>query len=132
MSWLVLRRVYNTYTDASNYERASLRWDSNLFKIETQSNGTGSGRGIAISSTNAGISINSNVNGAIDIFSSYTNRGRITLNGGSSGTQVSIQGLNCGSITLGDGVWDNPNSITQGDTLLGSSGTDVHYDMTPT
>jgi len=125
-------RVYNTYTDASNYERASLKWDSNVFRIESESDGTGSGRGIAISSTGAGISINTNVTGAVDIFSSYTNRGRITLNGGSSGTQVSIQGIGCGSITLGDGVWDNPNAVTQGDTLLGSSGTDVNYSMTPT
>jgi hypothetical protein len=41
-------RIYNTYTDASNYERASLKWDSNLFKIGTESLGTGTARDVAI------------------------------------------------------------------------------------
>jgi hypothetical protein len=40
--------IYNTYTDASNYERASLKWDSNLFKIGTESLGTGTARDVAI------------------------------------------------------------------------------------
>jgi len=34
-------RVYNTYTDASNYERGRLEWASNTFRIGTQAAGTG-------------------------------------------------------------------------------------------
>lgn len=37
-------RIYNTYTDASNYERAALGWSSNVFEIGTENAGTGSAR----------------------------------------------------------------------------------------
>lgn len=37
-------RIYNTYTDASNYERAGLRWNSNVFEIGTFAAGTGTVR----------------------------------------------------------------------------------------
>ncbi len=36
--------VYNTYTDASNYERAYLSWGSNIFDIGVQAAGTGTVR----------------------------------------------------------------------------------------
>ena len=34
-------RIYNTYTDASNYERGFLRWTSNVLQIGTEKGGTG-------------------------------------------------------------------------------------------
>lgn len=37
-------RVYNTYTDASNYERAFFRWNTNIFEIGTDAAGTGTQR----------------------------------------------------------------------------------------
>jgi hypothetical protein len=37
-------RVYNTYTDASNYERASLTWSSNVCYLKPENLGTGSAR----------------------------------------------------------------------------------------
>lgn len=37
-------RVYNTYTDASNYERATLTWSSNVAYFRNQNAGTGSAR----------------------------------------------------------------------------------------
>lgn len=37
-------RVYNTFTDASNYERASLIWSSNVFYLKAENAGTGSAR----------------------------------------------------------------------------------------
>ncbi len=39
-------RIYNTFTDSSNYERGILRWSSNNFDIGTQDAGTGSPRQI--------------------------------------------------------------------------------------
>lgn len=36
--------VSNTFTDASNYERGVLKWDSNILKFGTESAGTGSDR----------------------------------------------------------------------------------------
>lgn len=39
-------RVYNTYTDASNYERLGLYWSSNVLRLETEKAGTGSNRAL--------------------------------------------------------------------------------------
>lgn len=41
--------VYNTYTDASNYERGLVGWSGGSFKLATQSAGTGSARGFQFS-----------------------------------------------------------------------------------
>jgi len=41
-------RLYNTYTDASNYERAYLRWASNVLEIGTEGAGTGSEKPVRI------------------------------------------------------------------------------------
>ena len=42
-------RVYNTYTDASNYERGTIKWSSNIFEIGVEYAGTGTQRGTRIS-----------------------------------------------------------------------------------
>lgn len=39
-------RVYNTYTDASNYERGNIEWNSNTFRIGPSNAGTGSMRNL--------------------------------------------------------------------------------------
>lgn len=39
-------RLYNTYTDASNYERGFVRWGSNILDIGTEAAGTGTGRSL--------------------------------------------------------------------------------------
>ncbi len=44
-------RVYNTFTDASNYERGFMRWSSNVFQIGTEAGGTGSNRSVSIVSS---------------------------------------------------------------------------------
>ena len=43
--------ICNTCTDASNYERARLRWAGNEFQIWTDAAGTGSARGMALIAT---------------------------------------------------------------------------------
>jgi hypothetical protein len=40
-------RIYNTFTDASNYERGKIQWDSNVLKIGTEKAGTGTARDLA-------------------------------------------------------------------------------------
>jgi hypothetical protein len=35
-------RIYNTYTDASNYERGFMRWNSDVLEIGAEADGTGS------------------------------------------------------------------------------------------
>jgi hypothetical protein len=40
-------RVYNTYTSATVYERATLRWTNNVLNIGTENGGTGTARALA-------------------------------------------------------------------------------------
>jgi hypothetical protein len=49
-------RVYNTYTDASNYERATFSWSSNQLNIGVDYSGSGVARKVAI--VGAGIDFN--------------------------------------------------------------------------
>lgn len=44
-------RIYNTYTDASNYERGDVGWSGNVFEIGTVNAGTGSNRSVRLKST---------------------------------------------------------------------------------
>lgn len=46
-------RVYNTYTDASNYERGNIFWNSNAFEITTTAAGTGTGRALILRGSNS-------------------------------------------------------------------------------
>lgn len=62
-------RVYNTWTDASNYERLGTVWSGNTILILTQSAGTGSARGMALGTT-----------GAADLNLRTTNTDRWTIN----------------------------------------------------
>jgi len=41
-------RIYNTYTDASNYERAKIAWSSNVLQIGTEKLGTGAARALEL------------------------------------------------------------------------------------
>jgi hypothetical protein len=40
--------IYNTYTDASNYERGFIKWSGNVLEIGTEKAGTGIARNVAI------------------------------------------------------------------------------------
>jgi hypothetical protein len=56
-------RVYNTFTDASNYERARIAWVSNQLTIGTESAGTGSvNRTLAINAQNGSIAFTAGFN----------------------------------------------------------------------
>lgn len=43
--------IYNTYTDASNYERGFMKWNSNEFRIGAESGGTGTNRPVILEAT---------------------------------------------------------------------------------
>lgn len=48
-------RLYNTYTDASNYERGFMQWTANFFEVGTVGAGTGSSaRSVRVTTTGAG------------------------------------------------------------------------------
>ena len=55
--------VYNTYTDASNYERGSLYWTGNSLYLATQNDGTGSVRDIRIAPSGGDVLITGTLKG---------------------------------------------------------------------
>jgi len=55
--------LYNTYTDASNYERGFLKWDANVFTIGTEAAGTGTARNIELDA--ALVTVNGDIDTAL-------------------------------------------------------------------
>jgi len=52
-------RIYGTYTDATNYERAMVGWNSTTFEVGTEKSGTGASRNLRLKAT-ADLSFNTN------------------------------------------------------------------------
>lgn len=75
-------RIYNTFTDASNYERANIGWNANVFSITTGAAGTGTSRNISI--TNA-VGFGVNIGGANQFIGSITFASDNTYDIGASG-----------------------------------------------
>jgi hypothetical protein len=48
-------RLYNTYTDANNYERGYLQWNSNVLELGTEGLGTGTARPVRITAATLNI-----------------------------------------------------------------------------
>jgi hypothetical protein len=65
-------RVYNTYTDASNYERAIFSWNSNRLEISTSQGGSGVSRKIDFGTNGAT---------AITFFTNTVNRWAVAADG---------------------------------------------------
>ncbi len=61
-------RVYNTYTDASNYERGFFQWNTNVLEIGTEAGGTGSNRSLTITSATSSIGINGPDNTSVNLY----------------------------------------------------------------
>lgn len=53
-------RVYNTFTDASNYERGHLSWSSNIFEVGTVSAGTGVSRNLRLNGSGTIVDVTTN------------------------------------------------------------------------
>ena len=52
-------RLYNTYTDASNFERVSLSWSGNTAKLAAEAGGTGTARDLVVKAAAYQLSANS-------------------------------------------------------------------------
>lgn len=51
-------RVYNTFTDASNYERGFMRWNANVCEIGNESAGSGSARVLKLVTSSGSLQLN--------------------------------------------------------------------------
>lgn len=106
-------RVYNTYTDASNYERAKIAWDTNVLKIGTEKAGTGTARALELQTDGTTRltlnATNGQIVGAVFIATAYLVTPASALGGnggvyfgtaGSNGSQVQSTGV--GVIAVGN------------------------------
>jgi hypothetical protein len=101
-----IHRIYNTFTDASNYERGVTQWASNVFQIGTEAGGTGTLRNTQLiggqflvpdgsasappisftSATNTGITRSSLITNALELVQNgsvrvFIDSGTVTANG---------------------------------------------------
>lgn len=113
--------IYNTYTDASNYERGFVRWSTNVLTIGTEAAGTGSSRPVSIITNNSTITLN--------VGSSYTSTARLDFSDWWGATQGSAGGVSFGS---GHGIfWGSSGTNTSyrsaisGDTFIGRGGASI-------
>lgn len=103
-------RVYNTFTDISNYERGKFAWSSNILQIGTEEAGTGTARALAlqtdgttrlnISATTPVIKIGNDANGCA-IFSFSGSTYSTPANGTNLGFFSYDNGLNSFGIAFG-------------------------------
>jgi len=141
-------RIYNTYTNASSYERVSLGWNSNLFELKPEGAGAGLARTARIWLGNAGGSaatsyiegkyankVNIAVGGANEVWvfdtgylvDHYTPNSDVTIGARKVGTgnlnfgspHLKLQGGGGTGTARGSEVWAEGS-------LTGPSGTQVH------
>jgi hypothetical protein len=134
-------RLYNTYTDASNYERLGITWASNICTIGLQQAGTGSVRSLVIAGANATSGAGGNVTITAGNGSGVGAGGNIILQPGAQGSSggngwvkfYDVTGANTrmgawNNSTQGYGFgWDTQNNGTMGSGLFSSSATGTGY-----
>lgn len=104
-------RVYNTFTDASNYERGFARWASSVFEVGAEAAGTGSARNMRIRSGAGVLAIQPTGTGANQVAMLQTT---VPTCSGSCGTSPSVVGSDTVMIvTMGSsGVPASPFTVT--------------------
>lgn len=94
-------RIYNTFTDAANQERAALIWSGNTFFIQTTAGGSGSNRPIRLQ-TNGAV--------GIDFYTNANARWRIASDG-------FLRALTDNSLDIGDTGANRPRTIYVGTSV---------------
>lgn len=111
-------RVYNTYTDASNYERGFMRWSSNVLEVGTEAAGSGTNRAIRIRSGSNSLELR-NSDGLQANFGAGTNQIHFyralifAVNGGGTiGGNGAINGSQAGLTVTGGNVGSGQNGLS--------------------
>jgi hypothetical protein len=100
-------RVYNTYTDASNYERGIVSWSSNELIIGTEAAGTGSTRKMRLATGSiAGASILvDHTSSVATLYFQWNSATRSTIaGGGGSGNDLALTAGTGGNVVVTGGV----------------------------
>lgn len=94
--------VYNTFTDASNYEDGVFRWASNILRIGTDALGTGTARSISILVGGATVAtITNGSGGTLALGNGVQSTGIITLGNSTAGLSINGATSVVRSITSG-------------------------------
>lgn len=103
--------VYNTYTDASNYETGYIKWTSNSLFVGTGSAGTGVARTLTLATNGSGRwtvdtsgHLAANVDNAYDIGASAASRPRNLFTAGYYKGQITVVGSLPAAATAGAGA----------------------------
>jgi hypothetical protein len=111
-------RIYNTYTDASNYERVSMGWASNEFIINAAGAGTGSTRNIVFSANGTPkVIIRGSANREMYLYND--GNGSIVTDPVTSVYVYGAQGLQLGSSGTDGFGFSMSNGVTSGDITIG-------------
>jgi len=96
-------RVYNTYTDASNYERLGINWSSDVLSINTEAAGTGIQRALSLQSSGGNVGIGTTTPTALlDVAGSASVSGGLKLYGAPTIQSANNQTLVLGGDTTGN------------------------------
>ncbi len=131
-------RIYNTYTDASNYERLGITWATNICTLGLARAGTGSARNLVVAGANATTGAGGNVTIAAGNSSGVGAGGNIILQPGSQGSSggngAVILKSHLGTGTAGfynDGIDANVIKLVAG-TNLNMNGGSLSFPSTTT
>jgi hypothetical protein len=92
-------RIYNTFTDSSNYERAALKWSSNVFALDSQEiAGTGVARTLRLQAASTVIGLEDN--GAYTPANGPVASVSVRRDGTSAQAQFGVYGLNLTSTAV--------------------------------
>jgi hypothetical protein len=115
-------RVYNTFTDSSNYERGKLEWSSNVFRIGTEKAGTGSARALELQTDGTTrLTIDTSGKMLVNVASSFAHT-HIKANSGAASLALEPETNFVSGVYFGGNSGDFTNSI-----LRVSGGFDLQF-----
>jgi hypothetical protein len=104
-------RIYNTFTDSSNYERGKLEWSSNVLRIGTEKAGTGSARALELQTDGTTrLTIDTSGKMLVNVASSFAHT-HIKANSGAASLALEPATNNVSGVYFGGNSGDFSNSI---------------------
>jgi hypothetical protein len=104
-------RIYNTFTDSSNYERGKLEWASNVLRIGTEKAGTGSARALELQTDGTTrLTIDTSGKMLVNVASSFAHT-HIKANSGAASLALEPATNNVSGVYFGGNSGDFSNSI---------------------
>jgi hypothetical protein len=104
-------RIYNTFTNSSNYERGKLEWASNVLRIGTEKAGTGSARALELQTDGTTrLTIDTSGKMLVNVASSFAHT-HIKANSGAASLALEPATNNVSGVYFGGNSGDFSNSI---------------------